>query len=133
MRKLECIMLVDDDPNDNFFHERVIKKCNAAEVIVVKDSGKSALEYLRSNRSDGELRPNLVFLDVNMPSMNGWEFLEEYERLDASFKSSVIVVLLTTSENPDDRAKAVAMNVDFSTKPLTRETLEEILGRYPNS
>jgi len=132
MRKLKCIMLVDDNPDDNFYHERVIKKCNAAEIVVARQTGESALDYLRSNGGDDELHPNLIFLDVNMPGMNGWEFLEEYERLDASFKSSVIVVMLTTSQNPDDRAKAIGMNADFKTKPLTPETLEEIMGRYPN-
>jgi len=134
MRKLKCIMLIDDNSDDNFIHERVIRKCNAAEVVVVKQTGKNALEYLRSKGSGDELHPNLIFLDINMPGMNGWEFLEEYERLDVNFKSSVVVVMLTTSDNPDDRAKAVALNVatDFKTKPLTREMLEEIMGKYLN-
>jgi CheY-like chemotaxis protein len=134
MRKLKCIMLIDDNSDDNFIHERVIRKCNAAESVVVKQTGKNALEYLRSKGIGDELHPNLIFLDINMPGMNGWEFLEEYERLDVNFKSSVVVVMLTTSDNPDDRAKAIALNVatDFKTKPLTREMLEEIMGKYLN-
>ena len=123
-------MLIDDDADDNFFHSRVIAKCDAAETIVVRTSGRSALEYLRSKHDLGEPLPDLIFLDVNMPGMTGWEFLEVYERLNAKPASSVIVVMLTTSENPDDRAKAIAMNVEFSSKPLTRETLEEVLGRH---
>jgi CheY-like chemotaxis protein len=132
IRTLKCIMLIDDNPNDNFFHERVIRKCNAAKAVVVQQTGKDALEYLRSKGSGDELHPSLIFLDINMPGMNGWEFLEEYQRLDATFKTSVVVVMLTTSDNPDDRAKAIAMNVasDFKTKPLTREMLEEIMGKY---
>lgn len=132
MRTLKCIMLIDDNPDDNFYHARVIKKCNAAEVIVVKQSGTSALEYLRSKSSDDKPRPNLIFLDINMPGMNGWEFLVEYEQLDANSKSGMIVVALTTSQNPDDLAKAIGMNVDFMTKPLTPETLDEIVGRHPD-
>jgi CheY-like chemotaxis protein len=124
-------MLVDDNRDDNFFHERVIRKCNAAEVVVVKQTGKSALEYLRS-KGGANLHPNLIFLDVNMPAMNGWDFLKEYARLEA-FQRSAIVVILTTSENPDDRAKAIGMNADFITKPLTLEALEEIMGRYPDT
>jgi CheY-like chemotaxis protein len=132
MKKFKCIMLIDDNRDDNFFHERVIRKCNAAEVVVVKQTGMSALEYLRSKGGDDELHPNLIFLDVNMPGMNGWDFLKEYARLEA-FQRSAIVVILTTSENPDDRAKAIGMNADFITKPLTLETLEEIMGRYPDA
>jgi CheY-like chemotaxis protein len=132
MNKLSCIMLIDDNADDNFIHERVIRRCGAAEAVVVKQTGTSALEYLRSNGTGGYLHPSLIFLDINMPGMNGWEFLAEYERLDASLKNSVVVVMLTTSDNPDDRAKASAMNVatDFQTKPLTREMLEDIMGKY---
>lgn len=127
-------MLIDDNHDDNFIHERVIKRCGAAEVVVVKQTGTSALAYLRSNGSGHDLHPNLIFLDINMPGMNGWEFLEEYERLDPNLKGSVVVVMLTTSDNPDDRAKAIAMNVatDFQTKPLTQEMLEEIMDTHLN-
>jgi CheY-like chemotaxis protein len=131
-QKLKCIMLVDDNPNDNFFHERVIRKCNAADVVVVKQTGAGALEYLRSRERGDDLHPNLIFLDINMPAMNGWEFLGEYERLDEKSRSHAVVVMLTTSDNPDDRARADAKGValDFKTKPLTREMLEEIIGKY---
>jgi CheY-like chemotaxis protein len=125
-------MLIDDNADDNFIHERVIRKCNAAVAVVVKQTGSSALEYLKSKGRGDAMHPSLIFLDINMPGMNGWEFLEEYGRLDESLNSSVIVVMLTTSDNPDDRAKAHAMNVatDFHTKPLTREMLEEIMGKH---
>jgi len=126
-------MLVDDNPNDNFFHERVIRKCAAADAVVVKQSAMDALAYLRSKDGRGDaLHPELIFLDINMPGMNGWEFLAEYERLDASCKANVVVVILTTSDNPDDRAKAVATNVaaDYKTKPLTPKMLDEIIGKH---
>jgi len=132
MRKLKCVMLIDDNPNDNFFHERVIKKCNGAEVVVVMQTGESALEYLRSAGLETAPYPSLIFLDVNMPRMNGWEFLEAYERQDAVLRRNVTVVILSTSENPDDRAKAANMKADFMTKPLTPAALEELIGRYPN-
>jgi len=125
-------MLVDDNSHDNFFHERVIKKSNAADVIVAKQTGIEALEYLKENENDEKLHPDLIFLDINMPGMNGWEFLEEYNKLDEKAKSKVVVIMLTTSDNPDDKTKSKMLNIasDFRTKPLTEEMLEEILNTF---
>ena len=125
-------MLVDDNSDDNFFHERIIKKSEAADLVVAKQTGQDALDYLKSEKATEDLHPDLIFLDINMPGMNGWEFLEEYEKLDEKFKSRAIVVMLTTSANPDDKLKAKAMNVasDFKIKPLTEEMLQEIIDKH---
>ena len=127
MKKLNCIMLIDDNPDDNFFHERVIKKCDAAENVIIMQSASVALEYLKSNPA---MSPDLIFLDINMPGMNGWEFLEEYNMLDKSLNYQVIVIMLTTSENPDDQIKAVNITTDFKSKPLTKLMLEEIIEKH---
>ncbi|MEO7990595.1 MAG: response regulator [Chryseolinea sp.] len=129
---LKCIMLVDDNPDDNFFHARVINKSKAAELVVAKQNGQDALDYLKSEEHTNDQHPDLIFLDINMPGMNGWEFLEAYDELDEKYKSKVIVIMLTTSDNPDDKLKAKAMNIayDFKTKPLTKEMLEEIINTY---
>lgn len=123
-------MLIDDNEDDNFYHQRVIKKANAAEAIISKTSGAAALEYLKLKQDNAWQHPDLIFLDINMPGMNGWEFLKEYEKLDKTIQSQVVVVMLTTSENPDDRIKALNVIPDFKTKPLTIEMLEEIIGEY---
>ncbi|MCD9020125.1 response regulator [Parachryseolinea silvisoli] len=130
MKKLRCIMLIDDNPDDNFFHQRVIKKADAAEVVIAENSGMGALEYLKLKKDHPQEHPDLIFLDINMPGMNGWEFLEEYEKLDKDLQSRVIIVMLTTSENPDDRMKAMNIVPEFRTKPLTKEMLEEIINKY---
>ncbi len=122
-------MLIDDNKDDNFFHERVIRKNFPTNSIVVKQSAMDALEYFKQKEI---VHPDLIFLDINMPAMNGWEFLEEYARLEIDKKSYPIIIMLTTSENPDDKARAFTYKTvsDFKTKPLTKEMLEEILNAF---
>ena len=122
-------MLVDDSPDDNFFHEREIKKANLANIVITKGSAKKALEYLTSNEKP---RSDLIFLDINMPGMNGWEFLEEYSRLDNKLQGDVIIIMLTTSDNLDDLARAKKWDIvsDYITKPLTRAMMKEIADKY---
>lgn len=130
-KKLKCILLIDDNPDDNFYHERVIKKCNAAEIVLAKTSVREALDFLKSKKED-DSPPELILLDINMPGMNGWDFLAEYELLNDKLKSRAIVIMLTTSQNPDDkkRAEEISSVSDFKTKPLTTESLEEIMNRF---
>lgn len=127
-------MLIDDNPDDNFFHERVIKKCGAADIVVTRETGKEALEYLMDEKQNGGIAPDVIFLDINMPGMNGWEFLEAYNKLDIQYQGRVMIVMLTTSDNTDDKSKATGeFGVsNFRTKPLTKEYLEEVLQQLPD-
>ena len=128
---LKCIMLIDDDDDDNFIHERAIKKNNGANVVVAVKSGKEALEYLKQMKDPPT---DLIFLDINMPTMNGWEFLQEYEKLNTELRGRVIILMLTTSGNADDMIKAKKWDFvsDFVTKPLTKDKMHEIAEKYFN-
>ena len=125
-------MLVDDNPDDNFFHERVIRKGQFAHCIIPKESAKDALTYLKSKSKDDPDQIDIIFLDINMPGMNGWEFLEEYGKLEKELQGGMVIIMLTTSDNPDDKLKATKWNfvADFRTKPLTSQMLDDIIERY---
>ena len=125
-------MLVDDNADDNFFHARVINKSNSVGCVVVKQSARAALDYLQSSTQADDSHPDLIFLDINMPGMNGWEFLEEYKMLDEKYKSHTVVVMLTTSDNPDHILQSNTLNIaaDYKTKPLTLEMLQEVIDKY---
>ncbi|MCV9385837.1 response regulator [Reichenbachiella ulvae] len=131
-KKLNCIMLVDDNPDDNFFHQRVIKRNKSADHVVVCQSAQEAIDYLKNQELDGWIKPDMIFLDINMPGMSGWEFLEVYEDLILSDKNHVIVVMLTTSENPDDIQKADGIShvASYHAKPLSKELLDELISKH---
>lgn len=121
-------MLVDDNTDDNFYHERIIRKNGYAEFVVSRESGVEALEYLKAVK-DEENYPELIFIDINMPGMNGWEFIQELNSLEIAGKKNRTCVMLTTSENPDDIAKANELGIlAFKTKPLTNEILQQIIS-----
>ena len=104
--KLKCIMLIDDNPDDNFFHEREIKKSDFEIVVIKKNSAVAALEYLKANKEVAFKLPDLIFLDINMDGMDGWEFLKEYNLLAKELQSKVVIIMLTTSESSDEIGRA---------------------------
>jgi len=124
-------MLIDDDADDNFFHEREIKKNDLEHIIITKNLGIKALEYLKLKE---EPQADLIFLDINMPGMNGWEFLSQYKQLDKVLQSRAIIIILTTSNIARDvaRANTYSFVADYITKPLTREIMGDIVKKYFN-
>ena len=103
--KLKCVLLVDDNSADNYLHKLVIEESACAEEVATCKNGEEALEYLKKTFNTIHY-PSLILLDINMPRMNGWEFLEEYRKLPRANIEPYIVFMLTTSLNPDDRHKS---------------------------
>ncbi len=131
-KKLNCILLVDDDPDDNMYHQIILKKMDIVNSVDTVANGLEALAYLKK---ENQTPPELIFLDINMPRMNGWEFLEQYRHLDEKQKSRVVIMILTTSANPDDlkRAKQIQDVTGFETKPLSEEIMVEIIqNNFPD-
>ena len=131
-RLLNCVLLIDDDENDNFFHKRIIQKAQIAHKIDTVENGEEAIAYLTTKVEGKYPQPDLIFLDINMPRMNGWEFLEAYEKLEPNQQGRTIVIMLTTSLNPTDIDKAQTLDLvnGYHIKPLNKEMLLEILKSY---
>ena len=127
--KLKCVMLIDDSSDNNFFHQREIKKANLVNSVIIHNSGLDALAYLKSSQ---EPHADLIFLDINMPLMNGWEFLEEYNLLGKDLQGRAIIIMLTTSDHPADikRTKTWDFVSDYRIKPLTSAIMNDIMAKY---
>ncbi|OQP45019.1 histidine kinase [Niastella yeongjuensis] len=135
--KLNCILLVDDDEPTNFLNKLAVEELECTEHIRIIPGAREALDYLTCAGQPAPLNqdcpaPEIIFLDINMPAMDGWEFLQKYETLPAAHKSSIIVVMLTTSFNPEDELKArnIQSVTEFRNKPLTPDLLQDILQKY---
>ena len=130
---LDCILLVDDDPPTNFIHQKIIQTTDVDAHVHACESGKSALAYLNGQapfHDDVECpKPGIIFLDINMPGMDGWEFLEQYERLPEEKKQRVVVAMLTTSVNPADKILAENNSNVYSyfSKPLRRDYINQLV------
>lgn len=102
------VLLVDDDATTNFLHRRAIRKSpHRVEVVDVLD-GESGIDRLRSMLASGQPVPTLIFLDINMPRMDGWAFLEAFRTLPVEWRAGSRVYMLTTSLDPDEHARARA-------------------------
>ena len=135
--KLNCVLVIDDDEATNFFNYMIIEKSGCTDHIKVIQTGQDALDYLSNsirikNREDDFPCPELIFLDINMPAMNGWEFIEKFRKLEKGQKGKIVMVMLTTSLFPEDViiAKEVPEISCFENKPLTADKLNSILKKH---
>ena len=127
-KPIDLVLLVDDNDTDNFISKRIIEITAFAHRVEVKNSGKSALDYLAENENRPENLPNIIFLDINMPVVDGFVFLYEFEKFRELVRTKCKVIILSSSDNKRDIDKIVNNNyvIKFITKPLTETSLEEI-------
>jgi CheY-like chemotaxis protein len=127
-KKINLVMLVDDNDTDNFISQKIIELNGFADRVIAKNSGKSALEYLEANENDPSALPEVIFLDINMPIVDGFVFLFEFERFNDELKKKCKIAILSSSDNKRDIERIVDNDyvVKYITKPLTQDALVEI-------
>lgn len=131
-KKLKNVLLIDDSESDNFYHERKIRKMGITDNIHICYSGQEALDYLRSELEGIHPQPTLIFLDINMPGMNGWEFLEQYETLEVAQQGEVVLTMLSNSIDVRDQERAGNFKAvrGYYGKPLSEDYLLSILKQH---
>ncbi len=134
-KQLNCILLIDDDEATNYIHKRVINEIGCAKKVVAVRSGQAALDFLNEQIDGSYSQLDLIFLDINMPGMNGWEFLEHYKKLSVAKQAKAVLVMLATSLNPNDLLHASDIEaVDgFESKPLNSEKMNRAIEHHFSS
>lgn len=130
-KKYHTIMLIDDNEIDNLINQKMIESASITKNIYLHTGAKSAIEFLRNvEQLDvvDQILPDIIFLDIDMPLMDGFQFLEEFERMSAVIKKKCKIVMLTSSINPQDfsRSKNYENVKLYLNKPLSHENIAKL-------
>jgi CheY-like chemotaxis protein len=131
--KINSVLLIDDDLTINYYHNRLLQKIDISKSILISKNGKDGLASLIeiNNNVNGE-EIVIIFLDLNMPIMNGWEFLEYLSKIKNSININYKIYIISSSINPEDaeRAEKNELVTGFLSKPLNKENIEQIKLKY---
>ena len=129
MMALKKLTLVDDDDVFVFLTKRMLEKYNLVDLIKIFDNGYDALVYINENLNNIEALPDIILLDLSMPIMDGWQFLQEFVKINPKIGKKITIYICSSSISPDDvtRAKTINEVSDFIIKPVTKEKLMEML------
>jgi len=132
MPKLLCTLLVDDDPTTNYLNRKLLEKLGVTEHVLVALNGQEALQVLATECAEASLTcPALIFLDVNMPVMDGFGFLSAYQQLPLAKQQAIVIVMLTTSVHPRDLQRLEALPVaGFVSKPLNSAKVNDVMQAH---
>ncbi|MEX1668199.1 response regulator [Zhongshania guokunii] len=132
--KLENIILIDDSSADNYYHQMIIEKARACKTVTSYTHAAVALTALDNAVKQQQRLPELIFLDINMPAIDAWGFLDRYEGIVPQDLRQPVIIILSTSANPSDheRAESHPAVSAYCSKPLSADKLHDVIEQYFN-
>lgn len=129
MNKVKSTCIIDDDPIFVYGTKRLLKEVDFSDTILVYNNGQDAIDALNHMTAEGEALPCVIFLDLNMPIMNGWEFLEDFVKISNANREKVIIYIISSSVDPRDLVRIKTFDVvhNYILKPISPEDLKSIL------
>jgi CheY-like chemotaxis protein len=126
------VLVIDDTETDRYIADFGMKRYGFAGEIVLKESAAKGLEYLKNLEGSAAMLPQFIFLDIRMPEMDGFQFLEQYDKLPDIIKSNCIIIMLSTSLNPEDHKRSGENPYvnRFLNKPLNKENMEVLKQEF---
>ena len=131
MTTLKTLTIVDDDDIFVFLTTKIIEQTNLVDLIKVFGNGLDAINFLKENKNNVDALPDIILLDLNMPIMNGWQFLEKYNKLNPTIGKKITIYICSSSISPDDitRAKTISEVSDYIIKPITKDKLIDLIKK----
>lgn len=131
--KIKTCCIIDDDPIFIYGTKRIMKEVDFCEDIIVYNNGQEALEWFAKISKLGQKVPEVIFLDLNMPIMNGWELLDELTQLPSNNLEKTLIYIISSSVDPRDleRVKNYSLVDNYILKPITPNDLESVLKSIP--
>ena len=128
MKHIDTTCLIDDDRIFIFAAKRIIKAADFCDHVTIFNNGAEALKGLRDTLKSGNNIPDLILLDLNMPIMDGWQFLDEFVKLENSKKITLYIVSSSIDPADAEKAKQYEQITDFIVKPITKEAMTSIIA-----
>jgi CheY-like chemotaxis protein len=129
MNKIDTLCVIDDDDIYTFTIRKIIKIADVTNNTIFFENGKVALDYFNERKNDASLLPELILLDLNMPVLDGWQFLDKFIELKPVLQKRITVYIVSSSIDESDynRAAAIEQVTDFLVKPVTVNQLKELV------
>ena len=126
---MKTLTLIDDDEIFVFLTKKVVAQTNLVDLIKVFGNGLDAINFLKENRHNVDILPEIILLDLSMPIMNGWQFLEEFSKISPTIGKKIIIYICSSSISHDDisKAKSISEVSDYIIKPITKDKLIDLI------
>lgn len=130
-KKLNTILLIDDNECNIFLHKHLINKCKLCDKVLGFTDAQSALNYLVTPYDGQYINPELILLDINMPKIDGWDFTRQFLKLPEAMRSRTVIAIASSSQLKRDEEKARQLGIqEFLTKPIEKHHLMGIMDKY---